>query len=87
MIKALKHKDVIKISFGEKDPFFDLPYILDSIDKKCKSGEMEDMVLVLRTKDSVNTIWRGNGPMTTALGMLEYGKARILAQCGILEND
>lgn len=77
--KAFRGKNIIPVNFLKDDPFWDVPPKLNNIDENCKSGEIKDLMIIERTEDSVRYYWRGNSPMTTGLGMLEYAKEQLLS--------
>lgn len=72
--RALNIENVVPLNFSKSDPFWDIPIVLDLIDKGCKSGEISDLIIIIKKEKGIVIKWRGDDPLTTALGMLEYAK-------------
>ena len=72
--KAYNKKGVIPMNFSEEDPFYDISARLNTLDRKCKSGEIQDLIILVSYGETMTTYWRGNSRRTTALGMLEFAK-------------
>ncbi len=75
--KAFGIDNVIPVRMGEEDPFWDTPSYLNHIDEECKSGKIEDLIIVHKHEGRLSMHWRGKNPMTTALGMLDWCKDQV----------
>ncbi len=75
--KAFGKNNIIPMNMSD-DSFWDTPAHLNTIDEDCKSGKIIDLIIVSRYKGSLVIHWRGNSPMTTALGMLEWAKTQVI---------
>lgn len=76
--EAYGKENVVPVNFLRDNPFYDIGSILTKIEKDINDGEIEDIIIVCRAKDSLRYIWRGESRGTTFLGMLEWAKGQIL---------
>jgi hypothetical protein len=85
--KSWLNEDVIKVNFNSEDPSWDVPLLLEEVDKDCKSGKIEDLIIIRRFKDGLSSVWRGKSEMTTGIGMLEYAKVKIFKDTGVIIDE
>lgn len=78
--RSLRRANVTPVNFSSDDPFWDLPVMLNQLEESCRSGDVQDVLIITRDGRGVDWYWRGESPMTTALGMLEYAKDMLLGQ-------
>jgi len=79
--KAFGIDKVVPMNFSGEDPFWDVAPKLNQIEESCRSGEISDLVIIerrVKPTPQVRSYWRGDEPLTTVLGMLEYAKSILI---------
>lgn len=84
-MEAFCKPDVIPINFNVDDPFNDLSEQLKVIERDVSDGDITDIVIIVRRENEVTgrdirTLWRGENPLTTALGMIKYADESLTSR-------
>jgi hypothetical protein len=84
-MKAFNKPDVIPVGFNIVEPFYDLSAHLTAIKEDVENGTITDLVIIVRRENKftgwdIRTIWRGESPLTTALGMIKYADESLTSK-------